>query len=100
MADGTVREIFHDRRRKPLAAFGHPKPRRFAEALLFLPPGAAVAADLDHSDDAGDIFLEAWHAFIEASVPGTCTSAPARGLSSNLGTRHWVRVLAFDEPAY
>lgn len=56
-----------------LAALGHPKPRRLAEALLMLRTGAAVAADLDHSDDAGDVFLEAWHAFIEASMPGSRT---------------------------
>jgi AcrR family transcriptional regulator len=60
-----------------LEALGHPKPRRFAEALLMLRTGAAVAADLDHSDDAGDVFLEAWHAFIEANVPGSRTGARA-----------------------
>ncbi|WP_432856731.1 TetR/AcrR family transcriptional regulator [Amycolatopsis sp. CA-161197] len=52
-----------------LAALGHPRPRRFAEALLMLRTGAAVAADLDHSDDAGEVFLESWHAFVDASIP-------------------------------
>jgi AcrR family transcriptional regulator len=65
-----------------LAALGHPHPRRFAEALLMLRTGAAVAADLDHSDDAGEVFLEAWHAFVEASVPES-----GEGAGSSQGSR-------------
>jgi AcrR family transcriptional regulator len=51
-----------------LSQLGHSHPRRLAEALLMLRTGAAVAADLDHSDDTGAVFLDAWHTFLDASI--------------------------------